>query len=368
MSRELISKKTRNEFREYLVKWTLQEIAAEFDAVGIDCTTDYSPPESGQRRSLVEQYYHTLDFTNQSDVKKLLTAYGNILKTELNRAMGIDEKIAERIRLEVDKLAGWLKRDGFIFNEAKGEITPISKGINLDDKELKAKREISHEAEKRIWEEGLYRIFLSHKVEVKKEVAELKRRLKIFSASCFVAHEDIHPTQEWQDEIENALFSMDAFVALLTEGFHDSLWTDQEVGVAFGRGVPIISVKLGKNPYGFIGKFQALSCSWDTAAKEIVKILVKHDQMLNAYIKAVENCSSYDQGNTLSEILPSIDKLSKQQVTLLISVFNENGEVRGSFGFNGKNSRYYGEGLLSHLNRITGKTHRLSQIGKIEVI
>lgn len=377
MNRELISKKTRNEFKEYLVRWPLEKITAEFDAAGIDCATDYSPPESDQRRSLVEQFYHTLDFTNQSDVEKLLTAYGNILKTELNSTMGIDKKVAERIRLEVDKLTGWLKKDGFIFNEAAGEITPISefdkmagwlrKAINPDDKKLKAKRKISPEAEKRIWEGGLYRVFLSHKVEVKKEVAELKGRLKLFGVSCFVAHEDIHPTQEWRNEIENSLFSMDAFVALMTEGFHDSEWTDQEVGVAFGLGVPIISVKLGKDPYGFIGKFQALSCSWDTAAKEIVKILIKHDGMLNAYIKAVVNCSSYEQGNTLSEILPYVDKLSDQQVDLLISAFNENGQVRDSYGFNGKLAHPLGDGLVHHLNRLTGRTYRFSRSGEIEV-
>ena len=165
-------------------------------------------------------------------------------------------------------------------------------------------RIILPEAQSRIWGDEGYRIFFSHKAEVKKETSALKERLKLFGISCFVAHEDIHPTKEWQNEIENALFSMDAFVALMTEGFHDSLWTDQEVGVAFGRGVPIISVKLGKDPYGFIGKFQALSCSWDNAAKEIVKIFVKYDRMLNAYIKAVSGCQSYADGNTLGEILP----------------------------------------------------------------
>ena len=101
------------------------------------------------------------------------------------------------------------------------------------------------------------------------------------------------PQKAWQDEIENALFSMDAFVALMTPEFHDSLWTDQEVGVAIGRGVPIIAIKLGTNPYGFIGKFQALSCSWNNAAKEIVKILVKHDRMIDSFINAVENCTDF---------------------------------------------------------------------------
>jgi hypothetical protein len=229
-------------------------------------------------------------------------------------------------------------------------------------------RVVAPEAENRVWGDEGYRLFLSHKNEVKKETAKLKETLKLFGISGFVAHEDIHPTKEWQDEIENALFSMDAFVVLMTEGFHDSDWTDQEVGVAFGRGVPIISVKLGKDPYGFIGKFQALSCSWDNSAKEIVKILVKHDKMLNAYIKAVENCYTYEHGNTLAEILPYIDNLSDQQVKRLISAFNENGQVRDSFGFNGKMPHRYGNGLAYHLSRLTGRTYRLSRLGKIEVV
>jgi hypothetical protein len=50
---------------------------------------------------------------------------------------------------------------------------------------------------------------------------------------------------------------MDGFVALLTTEFHDSDWTDQEVGYALARRVPIISVRMGRDPYGFLGKFQA---------------------------------------------------------------------------------------------------------------
>ena len=232
---------------------------------------------------------------------------------------------------------------------------------------LTCQRIILPEIEDRIWGKDAYRVFLSHKAKVKKETALLKKKLNLFGVSGFVAHEDIHPTKEWQNEIENALFSMDAFVALMTEGFHDSLWTDQEVGVAFGRGVPIIAVKLGKDPYGFIGKFQALSCSWDDAAKEIVKILVKRNRMLNAYIKAVPACDRFDDGNTLSEILPFIDNLSDQQVSLLISAFNENGQVRESFGFNGKRPSSFGGGLPFHLNRLTGKTYEIGGSGMIEL-
>jgi len=271
------------------------------------------------------------------------------IKEDLNKLHNMQSEFiaAVFLEIEVEEDQDWRKESGLL---------------------LTGQRTIAPEAASRVWGDQGYRVFLSHKHEVKKETAELKEKLKLFGISAFVAHEDIHPTKEWQDEIENALFSMDAFVALMTEEFHDSIWTDQEVGVAFCRGVQIISVKLGKDPYGFIGKFQALSCSWDTAAKEIVKILVKHDLMLNAYINTVENCLGYEQGNTLSEILPYINKLSNQQANRLISAFNENGQVRDSFGFNGKMPHRYGDGLPSHLSRLTGQTYRLSRHGKIEAV
>lgn len=222
-------------------------------------------------------------------------------------------------------------------------------------------------AEKRIWGEEGFRMFLCHKAEAKKQAADLKEQLCQFGVSSFVAHKDIHPTKEWQAEIENALWSMDALIALMTVGFHESLWTDQEVGFAFGRGVPVVSIKLGRDPYGFIGKFQALSCPWGKVAMEVAKLFVKHDRMLDAYIKAVQKCSSFDQGNLLSEILPSIDKISSQQANDLISAFNENIQVQDSFGFNGKKPRLFGPGLIFHLKRLTGRRYSLSESSKIEL-
>lgn len=226
---------------------------------------------------------------------------------------------------------------------------------------------VSVSALERIWGRG-YRVFLSHKDEVKKEAASLKDRLRLFGISCFVAHEDIHPTTEWQDEIERALVSMDAFVALMTEKFHESLWTDQEVGFALGRGVPMIAVKLGKDPYGFLGKFQALSCDWNDAPFEIAQLLIRHPRMLDAYIVAVELCSSFDEGNTLSKLMPLIQHLTKAQVQRLMAAFNENGQVRDSWGFNGLRPSYCGYGLAHYLGLATGEKYELTESGKMRVV
>lgn len=200
------------------------------------------------------------------------------------------------------------------------------------------------------------------------ETAELKERLRLFGISCFVAHEDIHPTKAWQDEIENALASMDGFVALMTANFHDSDWTDQEVGFAFARGVPIISVRLGKDPYGFIGKFQGLSSTWPTAAEDIIKILIKNDRMFSAYVNALRKCPSWNSGNTLARALPGIERLTATQADELVAAYNETSELLGSFAFNGRNPRSYGPGLVSYVNRFDSRQFQFSSEGLIEVI
>jgi hypothetical protein len=61
-SRDLISKRTRNSFREAFVGWTLREIEMEFDGEGFLPDLGFQPAISGQRRSYVEQYYRVIDF------------------------------------------------------------------------------------------------------------------------------------------------------------------------------------------------------------------------------------------------------------------------------------------------------------------
>ena len=121
-----------------------------------------------------------------------------------------------------------------------------------------------------------FRLFIGHIAKHKDKATRLKTCLEPYAISGFVAHEDIHPTLEWQREIERALHCMDAFVAIHTPGFSASFWTQQEIGFAVGRGVKIISLKMGENPTGFVSKRQALprqQKSAEEVAKEIDELL-----------------------------------------------------------------------------------------------
>jgi hypothetical protein len=109
-----------------------------------------------------------------------------------------------------------------------------------------------------IWSANRIRVFISHTSAHRKDVGDLANVLEGFGLSCFVAHDAIEPSREWQTAIQDALATMDAMIIYVTADFHGSLWTDQEVGWALARSTLLIPINAGATPYGFFGAFQAL--------------------------------------------------------------------------------------------------------------
>ena len=114
-------------------------------------------------------------------------------------------------------------------------------------------------------------VFLSHSAQHSDKVTHVKTRLEQQSIRCFLAHEDIPPSTIWQDEIINALNTMNIFVGFVTDDFHSGSWTNQEIGYAVHRDVFRVLVKLGEeDPQGMVAREQALNTDWDDAANAIV--------------------------------------------------------------------------------------------------
>lgn len=126
MARELISKKARIELREYFVRTSLGHIEAEFNAADVCCDWEYEPPVGGQRRTLVEQYYHSVDWAKWADVRKVLTVYENVLATLEDQA----ENGAEWAATTFKSLRKWIERDGFKYEN--GRLNAIGKHHGLD--------------------------------------------------------------------------------------------------------------------------------------------------------------------------------------------------------------------------------------------
>lgn len=101
--------------------------------------------------------------------------------------------------------------------------------------------------------------FISYSSNDRQRAAEVKVALTSVGVDAFMAHDDIHISQQWRDRILAELAAMKVFVVLLSNAFRQSDWTAQEVGVAVGRSdVLIIPVSLdGTVPFGFIAAIQS---------------------------------------------------------------------------------------------------------------
>jgi len=144
MSTDLISIKTRQLFRAYFVGTTLRFISDEFDAARVDCDTAYQPPVSGQRRGLVEQYYHAVNWIDWRDVKKVLQVFESVLHTaeKVMQSTGADSELSKRLKAETENMLYYLRKDGFQYVDGRivtGVGMPSLDGIKETAAEFDAK-------------------------------------------------------------------------------------------------------------------------------------------------------------------------------------------------------------------------------------
>jgi hypothetical protein len=189
------------------------------------------------------------------------------------------------------------------------------------------------------WKARMFKLFISHLATYRRFAAELQASLLRFGISGFVAHNDIEPTNEWQTAIEHGLATCDALIALLHPGFHQSNWTDQEIGFAMGRGLPVCSVKLGGEPYGFINKFQAFDGngkSADLLANELFDAYRKNKQtqgeMADILVRLFENSHSFAAATTTIGHLEELRVWEASFSERLLAAAKTNDQIFGARG------------------------------------
>lgn len=204
------------------------------------------------------------------------------------------------------------------------------------------------------WEGDGFRLFLTHVAEHKKEAHELKYSLRFFGVDAFVAHDDIQAGEEWQAAIRSALHSSDALAGLLHQGFRESDWCDQEVGIALGRGIPAVPIQCTLPPYGFFGSVQAVNHlpikSPRAVARDLVVVLLRDkrvsEKLTQTIVDRLASATSYGQANTLSGVLAEhAPLLSEEQIDQLRKAEKENSELQGAYDFN------------HHISEIEAKIH-----------
>jgi hypothetical protein len=191
----------------------------------------------------------------------------------------------------------------------------------------------------KFWKPNQPRVFISHLAKFKVQTTNLKTELARYGIVGFVAHEDIEPTKQWQSEIELGLSTMDALIALLTPEFNESKWTDQEIGVAIGRQVPIVPVRIGLDPYGFIGKYQAIQGKGkDTkeVAREIYEALISKPvighKITSELVKIFSESHSWANAKENMELLEMSPHFTPELGKKLVLAMKENSQIRNAWG------------------------------------
>jgi len=159
--------------------YTLREIDDLFNAHEF---TDRGEVEDAgcERRTLVEEYHASIDWADPDSAQRYLDLAADVLDhyPEENDTPGSPGRILRRALMQ----AGFIAPDRRI--RVPGPATtpePDVEGIWLPDR---------------------LRVFISHIHAVRGEVVDLARFLEGYGCTCFVAHTQIEPSQDWQDVIE----------------------------------------------------------------------------------------------------------------------------------------------------------------------
>lgn len=242
---ELIPRSIRLALREAIGGWgpyTVREIDELFASFGFEDRDLEVPDVGGQRRTRAEGYQARINFEDPESVRRYLALVDEVL---LNYP---DDP--EYPRTPGEALRRSLRRAG---------ITRGSSGRFELPGSAEETESALEEATLDLWRTDRIRIFISHTSSHKQQVGELAAEPNKFAFSCFVAHDEIEPSREWQEVIELALRTSDVLLAYVTPDFNSSKWTEQEVGWALGRELVVVPLKVGADPYGFFGAYQALS-------------------------------------------------------------------------------------------------------------
>jgi len=169
---------------------------------------------------------------------------------------------------------------------------------------------------------------------LQRRAGDVRRFLDPLGIDLFVAHARINPAAEWLAVIEQALNTCHALSAFITQNFHESLWTDQEVGIAYARGVPILPHRLDADPYGFMGRFQGLRMR--TAAEiadEIFEVVSSHDDSWRmvgySMLVCFEESRSYEEAKNRAATMRRLTRFPAELVDSLRYAEHSNGQLDG---------------------------------------
>lgn len=124
-TRDLVSIRTRLLLKEELASQTLRQIRYDFDGEGFEPDLAHVSQESGERRSLVDQYYAKVEWANHAAAQGFMNILARAIERRANSsAWGYSEDAKRESERRVEMLKAQMRKDGW--ECADGEARPLT--------------------------------------------------------------------------------------------------------------------------------------------------------------------------------------------------------------------------------------------------
>ena len=130
---------------------------------------------------------------------------------------------------------------------------------------------------------------------------KISTMLKEHNINTFVAKYDIKSGEKWSNKIKDSLRESQVFLSIITKEYHNSSYTDQEVGMALAMNIHIIPIRLDDSiPKGFLNEIHAEKFSINVSANcdDLVTEIKEEYKLANSKIKEIPNIKLKDRLST----------------------------------------------------------------------
>lgn len=130
---------------------------------------------------------------------------------------------------------------------------------------------------------------MSYATVDKIKAGKVKQLLEKNNVTTFLFHDDLEVSSDWRKQILAHLETSSALIAIVTENFANSIWANQEVGIAIGKGLPVIPLMFAGSSAlkGFIEMHQGIPVSENNLEQVVISAIPTIEKGVSSADKTV---------------------------------------------------------------------------------
>ena len=182
-------------------------------------------------------------------------------------------------------------------------------------------------------------VFLSYDKEDTNAAAIVYEGLKNIGIDCFFAPVDLPVGQDFRIKLMEKIKSCTTIVVLISQNYHTSVYTDQELGIALGLNKNIIPICLDDAiPYGFLDGKQCICCngaSVSTQMEKLEEVILQYigyeKTQVDFHIEHIYVSNSWEEAGYWAQKIQDVTQFSTNQVNRIADAIIRNDQVRNSW-------------------------------------